>query len=264
MKLSPDTIFVGLTDPAVKHTLYTDKIESNIEVGNFCVPSIINGAWKHTAVQIKKNLKKTPFKCHLHGPFFGLQYDCKDAEIRAVCKKKYERALRVAGMLNAEHVVVHSTFNPLDPHPRAAQVWLKQSADFWKSLIPSARKNNCMLVIENIFDRTPENIIKLINEVDSPYFKGCLDVGHANIFGTISITEWLDAYKKELFHLHLHDNFGKTDDHLAIGSGTVPYDEFFAGLEKVRHVPACTIEVLNADELSKSMDYLRRKDLLES
>ncbi len=263
MKLTRDTLFVGVTDPAEKQKIFSKKIEYNLELGHFCAPATLNGAWKQVVSQMKRVFKKYPVQRHLHGPFHGLQYDSKDAEITAVCKKKIERVLNIAGMLDAGHVVVHSSFNPLDPHPRAAEMWLERSTVFWKSLVPIAKRNNCMMVIENIFDQTPENIIKLINAVDSPHFKGCLDVGHANIFGTIPIEEWVDEYKKELFHLHLHDNFGKTDDHLALGSGTVAFDKFFEALDKVRHVPACTLEVLNEDELAKSLSFLKEKGLLD-
>jgi len=263
MKISHETLFVGLTDPVEKEKLFTKQIEYNLELGIFCDPVVLSGPWQRIVAMAKKVFKKYPVKRHLHGPFWGLQYDAKDPDIRAVCKQKIERVIQIAGMLNAEHVVVHSTFNPLDPDKGYAEEWLKRSTEFWKSLVPLARKKNCMLVIENIFDETPENILKLIAEVDSPFFKGCLDIGHANLFGKISIADWLEGYKKELFHLHLHDNFGKTDDHLAIGTGTCDFDSFFKALEQIRHIPACTIEVINEEEFLKSLAYLKERNLLE-
>ena len=257
MELTKDTLFVGFTDPVMKKNFFSDPIEYNVELGLFCSPDILNGPWRRTVSNVKKVFQKYPVKRHLHGPFYGLQYDCKDPEITFLAKKKIERVLTIAGKLQAEHIVVHSTFDPLNPDPRYREMWLERSTDFWKSLIPIAQKNNSMVVIENIYDKTPENLIALINAVDSPFFKGCLDVGHANIFGTISLVDWLEDFKKELFHLHLHDNMGATDDHLGLGEGNIDFNSFFSALGNIRHLPACTLEVLDKEQLEKSIAFLK-------
>jgi sugar phosphate isomerase/epimerase len=264
MKLTRDTIFMGLTDRNEKDKLFSRALEYNVELGLFCLPAILNGPWRAVASQIKKVFKTYPVKRHLHGPFYGLEYACKDPEVNALAAKKIKRVITAAGILGAEHVVVHSTYDPLNPDQHYKDEWMQRSVAFWQQIVPFAQKKNCMLVIENIYDETPDTIVEIINQVDSPFFKGCLDVGHANIFGTISLEEWVERFKKDLFHLHLHDNSGKTDEHLALGSGTVDFPAFFNALERVRHVPACTIEVLNEDEFNKSIEFLKSHNLLEA
>lgn len=263
MKLTRDTIFMGLTDRNEKDKLFTRELEYNVELGLFCLPSVLNGPWRSVASQVKKVFKAYPVKRHLHGPFYGLQYDCKDPEVSALAEKKIKRVISAARMVGAEHVVVHSTYDPLNPDPQYKEQWLRRSIAFWKKIVPFAQKKNCMLVIENIYDERPDDLVEIINQVDSPFFKGCFDIGHANIFGKVSVEEWVEGYKKDLFHLHLHDNSGTMDEHLALGSGTVDFRSFFNVLERVRHVPACTIEVLNEDEFNKSITYLKANNLLD-
>jgi sugar phosphate isomerase/epimerase len=50
-----------------------------------------------------------------------------------------------------------------------------------------------------------------------------LDVGHANISGTLK--EFVRDMASDLAELHLHDNEGSWDQHMAIGEGTTDFGE---------------------------------------
>ncbi len=66
-------------------------------------------------------------------------------------------------------------------------------------------------------------MLKLINTFDSE-LKVALDFGHAHIAKLTQ--EFIDTLKTHIKHLHLHDNFGFTDEHLPVGTGSLPYDNF--------------------------------------
>ena len=72
-------------------------------------------------------------------------------------------------------------------------------------------------------DETPDMLKKLVRAVNSPYFKICLDVGHAYIFGKISLEDWVKRLGKDLAHVHLHDNAKVFDEHLGLGRGTIQW-----------------------------------------
>ena len=55
----------------------------------------------------------------------------------------------------------------------------------------------------------------------------CLDVGHANAMGTVPIIYWLDVLGPYLAAMHLHDNHGERDEHLAVGRGGIDYAGLF-------------------------------------
>ncbi len=56
-------------------------------------------------------------------------------------------------------------------------------------------------------------------------FSLCLDTGHTNHASKKPLTEWLDILAPWITHLHLHDNHGVIDEHLAIGAGNIPGKE---------------------------------------
>jgi sugar phosphate isomerase/epimerase len=74
---------------------------------------------------------------------------------------------------------------------------------------------------------TPEEFGFLF-EIDSPAVRFCLDTGHANMsVGTLPFIERLGPV---LGHVHVADNGGRNDEHLAAGEGTVDWDATLSAL----------------------------------
>ncbi|MHC1565516.1 MAG: TIM barrel protein, partial [Candidatus Syntropharchaeales archaeon] len=77
-----------------------------------------------------------------------------------------------------------------------------------------------------------------------------LDVGHANTAGVLD--EFLTC---DINHIHLHDNNGGTDEHLAIGEGTIDFKEVARatkddGITKI-------LELRREDDIEPSLNRLR-------
>ena len=97
--------------------------------------------------------------------------------------------------------------------------------------------------------RTAEEVKRILNEVDSPYLGFTFDVGHANITGNV---EQFLSLKEYITTVHLHDNAGDQDTHLALGEGTLPLDiiEKVAGKNLV-------IEVSTYQDALRSLEVLK-------
>ena len=97
--------------------------------------------------------------------------------------------------------------------------------------------------------RTAEEVERILNEVDSPYLGFTFDVGHANITGNV---EQFLSLKEYITTVHLHDNAGDQDTHLALGEGTLPLDiiEKVAGKNLV-------IEVSTYQDALRSLEVLK-------
>ena len=49
----------------------------------------------------------------------------------------------------------------------------------------------------------------------------CFDIGHANTTGQID--KMIDLFKDRIVNVHIHDNHGEQDEHLAIGDGKIDF-----------------------------------------
>lgn len=74
----------------------------------------------------------------------------------------------------------------------------------------------------------------------------CVDVGHAFLstdLGPEPIGAYLERYREQVIHLHLHDNEGTADDHLVVGDGRIDWPSLMRTLDDVEFSGTCVFEV---------------------
>ncbi|MBM4084457.1 MAG: sugar phosphate isomerase/epimerase, partial [Planctomycetes bacterium] len=78
-----------------------------------------------------------------------------------------------------------------------------------------------------------------------------LDIGHAHIMAEQQIlppgmtpAAYVDALPFPLYELHLHDNHGKDDEHLAIGDGDLKLDSIVRAIQRKGFDGHATVEVI--------------------
>jgi sugar phosphate isomerase/epimerase len=84
----------------------------------------------------------------------------------------------------------------------------------------------------------------------------CFDLGHLLAFSTGDFPLWLETLAPVIGHLHLHDNHGDHDSHLALGAGRVPLRETLDYLARLGRRPLITLEPHQEGSLDPSLDYL--------
>jgi sugar phosphate isomerase/epimerase len=78
------------------------------------------------------------------------------------------------------------------------------------------------------------------------------DVGHLNTAG-FPFGRFMELLEDRIAHLHIHDNSGKSDEHMPIGGGTVPWK---AVLRRLRGL-TWALEVLSLNDALSSLAFLR-------
>jgi sugar phosphate isomerase/epimerase len=206
--------------------------------------------------RIAQTLEQAKVRPTVHAPFFDLNPGALDPLIRQVTLQRLSQALSVAGRLNAHLMVIHPGFDKWR-YPNLDQVWLSLAKDFFPPLLEQAKACGCRLAIENIYEEAPDTLVQLVDEIDSEWFGLCFDVGHWHLFGKRPMAEWLEAISPRLFHLHLHDNHGRADEHLPVGDGTIDFTPLKLYLHKVPTLPSMTLEAHSAEHLERSLQQVR-------
>jgi sugar phosphate isomerase/epimerase len=61
-----------------------------------------------------------------------------------------------------------------------------------------------------------------------------IDIGHAFITdGMAGIKKFISCFGKRIEHIHVHDNYGKADDHLSLGKGKINFSMVMKELKKI-------------------------------
>jgi sugar phosphate isomerase/epimerase len=99
----------------------------------------------------------------------------------------------------------------------------------------------------------------LLEQLSSRRVGLCLDCGHLTVFGGAPLAEWLASLGGFIGQLHLHDNLGQKDDHLALGAGRIDFTTLFTFLASNRPCPpVVTLETHQEQDLAPSLAYLKR------
>lgn len=207
--------------------------------------------------EVAKALTKAGLRCTLHAPFFDLAPGALDAHILAATRNKLGKAFDLIELFQPVSVVCHLNYEE-DKHGYKQAAWFSASLTTWQELLTKAVAHNVPLMLENTYETGPEQHKKMLSALDSPFAGFCLDVGHVTSFAKNTWQDWLPALTPWLGQLHLHDNHGDRDAHLAPGRGSFDFSGLFSYLKEHRLQPIITLEPHTEDDLWASLDALKR------
>ncbi len=167
--------------------------------------------------------------------------------LRKAALKEMEWALEVFADLGASRVTVHPDRSI--PFAFHADTILEKNMESLERMEEIAHPLGIQILVENMdrFFNTAEQIRKALDRMPRLGFH--LDVGHANLNVERNRTEeFLKAFRERLVHVHLSDNFGKSEDlHLPLGAGTIPWKKVIPMLKKSGYDGTITLEVFSPD-----------------
>ncbi|MDR1901536.1 MAG: sugar phosphate isomerase/epimerase [Treponema sp.] len=145
-----------------------------------------------------------------------------------------KREFEACKLMGIPSMVVHCVL-------KKGNTWKEQretNCGFFTSLLPVLESTGVNLLIENgcfqnggAYHYTSAEMIKTtIHDLGNhPLVHAVWDVGHAHMQGVDQYKEIMEL-GKDLYALHIHDNFGNADVHLAPYTGTCCYDAILKGL----------------------------------
>ncbi len=193
----------------------------------------------------------------LHAPYSGFNPGAGKKRLSKASRSLADKSLLLAEKIRARRVVFHPGL-PYGSAGKMVESWLDNSSAFWPEFIARAKRINCIICLENIYETTPDIFIRLLQTLDSPHMGHVFDIGHWNIFGATKLLTWLDRVAPYLKHLHLHDNHGDRDEHLAIGSAYVPFSILFNWLKTTACSPTITLENRNLPHTESSLQAIHQ------
>jgi sugar phosphate isomerase/epimerase len=217
---------------------------------------------KAKCMETAKILAEAGLKITFHAPFMDLRPGALDDKIRRTSVDRIKQVFDLAPYFHPIKVICHASFDERY-YVFGDDLWLDSSVKTWMELIALAKDVKTIIALENIYEKTPDILRRLFEVLSSDNICFCFDTGHFNVFSHEPLSVWLKAMGKYLGHLHLHDNFGKMDEHLPVGCGTFPFVELFETLKNIKAKPTVTLEAHHPDNLSQSLENIKSMELLK-
>jgi sugar phosphate isomerase/epimerase len=230
---------------------------------------------RRAAVALAEWLDDTRLTLHsMHAPIAGsyaggtwkdgLTLAAADEARRKAAVEEFSAVLEVAAAVPYKVLVVHCGVP--DPYGGPGDNHRGSLVRSLEELSPAAERYGVRLAIEVIPNElsTPSALVELIeSDIDARGLGICMDVGHARLMG--DVLEAIENCSGHLITTHLHDNRGKTDDHLVPGKGVIDWDGTTLAFQKVGYDGAWMFELaIAADRRPVLEQAAKARQRLES
>ncbi len=242
-------------DSAWMDRFVADRLAPELGIDTFAVQELSTDWHRDTA----RRLADAGLTCAIHLPFFDLHPGSLNDAVLAASRDTLRRAAELAALYGPRHMVGHAAFDH-SQHNAAFDAWLERACGTWAAVLDAC---DAPVRIENTHERDPEPLVALVDALARQYGERagiCFDAGHWHSFShgvqRRDLRRWLDAFAPRLAHLHLHDNDGSDDQHLGLGTGSIPLDDLFGGLIARGLHPTATLEPHDEASFAVSRSWL--------
>lgn len=212
--------------------------------------------------KISKLLRDRNLACTLHAPFFDLAPGALDPIILEKSREKLRLAFALLDVFKPKSIVCHMQFEQ-SKQGYHFDKWFDTSIETWSELVGIAAKRKIPVMLENTYEDSPRAHKAILTELATPYARFCLDVGHLMAFAQSDWRDWLPELAPWLGQVHLHDNNGDLDAHLAPGRGNFNFVSLFTYFKENDLHPIVTLEPHSEEDLELSFHYLQETGLLQ-
>ncbi|RLF57994.1 MAG: hypothetical protein DRN37_05590 [Thermoplasmata archaeon] len=209
--------------------------------------------------QVAKNCLERGLRVTFHAPFVDLSPGSPDPEIWRLTRRRYEQVVELIALFKPRTIVCHAGFEKRR-YGYLQDVWFEKSIAMWTWLGNRVHEEGARLMLENVFEDSPDELLPLFQSLDRNKVGFCFDIGHQSAFSGTPLTTWIASLGPFIGQLHLHDNSGKGDEHIALGKGHIDFTTFFQLLRKaVTDPPLVTLEPHQEEEVIPSLEFLGRE-----
>ena len=242
------TLATGAGPFARKHGFGLEITEyctaTNLELNRKSVDSVVNNkVW---------GVRQIAF----HAPFNELFPCAIDPKARDLARNRYAQAMAMARSFLTKTLICHSGYAPFFYYDN----WfVEQSTEFWREFVKKVPAG-MVLCLENVLETRPEPLLQLLEAVNDPKLRICLDVGHVNAYSKVPLMTWLETLVPWIHHFHLHNNNGEADTHCDLNKGTIDMEQFLRQAERLCPNATYTLEL---EDPRPSVQWLMDTGILE-
>lgn len=199
-----------------------------------------------------------------HAPFPAWLPDCP--EILDYTIEVYKRNIEYCNYIGCKNLVIHGISYALSTENFTYDEIEELNLKLYTSLIPTLLQNDVIVCLENLFTgfngvnyqghcaepNTAAAFIDRLNAIaGKEVFGFCLDTGHLNLLHE-DFRVYVPILGKRIKCMHIHDNNGANDQHLAPITGTINWNHFCSSLKAAGYEGDLDFETFN--QTNKAMD----------
>lgn len=251
--MKKDKLFLSTIAPSAGRCARTYGL--GVEIADFCTAQNLDSNRKDITAVVRNvtwGIKHIVF----HAPFNELFPSAIDPKARELAWYRYRQSIKAAQEYNAQTLVIHSGYAPSFYY----DCWFEEkSIEFWQQFM-NKLPVGMIVCLENVLETRPEPLLHVLEGVNDPRLRICLDIGHVNVYSKVPVTRWLEQLAPWIAHFHIHNNFGERDTHESLNEGTIPMEELLRSAVELCPQAGYTLELR---EPEPDVRWLMEKQILE-
>lgn len=230
----------------------------------FAVKSHFDYRDRRAAVALAEWLDDTRLKLHsMHAPIArdyvrgtwkdNLSLAAHDEARRKAAVEETLATLEVAAAVPYSTLVLHAGVP--EPLGAAADNHLASLVKSLEELSPTAEGYGVRLAVEVIPNAlsTASSLVNLVeSDIEARGLGICMDAGHARLMG--DVVDAIETCSGHLITTHLHDNRGRSDDHLVPGKGVIDWDAALLAFQKIGYDGVWMFELAATPERKATLE----------
>ncbi len=248
------------------HAWHSSDIREKTYRGKCIFEKSLDEVTENYAAELELIKKSGLFVSQAHAPFPAYSQDDPDFLDYAI--EVYKRNIEYCGSIGCKHLVIHGISRALDNYVHSAEEIRELNLKLYSSLIPVLVKTDVTVCLENLFttyrgvryqgvcsypDEAAEYIDVLNEKAGKEAFGLCLDTGHLNLLHQ-DFEVYAPKLGKRIKCLHIHDNGGSSDQHMAPCAGTVDWNRFCRSLKQAGYDGDLSFETFNQTNIAYAFD----------
>lgn len=246
-------------DKIEEYQKLAEQYSLGFEYNDFFDPDLLD---HREAIREKINryrqLGRPEKKDTMHGAFFDIVPFSWDSGISRHSLYRMQQSAEIAAELGCRAVIFHAGLRPeFAGNERYYRNWLETMSRVAGEL---TAQWDVEIYYENVEERSPAQLRELADRLlDESRFGICLDAAHMMLTKGASPEEWFRGLAPYIRHFHLNDHHLKTDEHLALGCGTIDWKDIF---EKISQHglqdKSILLEVNGLEKVNASLEYMKK------
>ena len=161
------------------------------------------------------------------------------------------RSIISSQICGVKWMVLHPTLWPDADGNADVKRSLEYNREFFLKWGEFASLHKVGIAVENMYNYLdgmkyycvmPEEIIELVDAVNDPMVRICIDTGHAHL-SRLDVPDYIKAVGSRLKATHIDDNRQTADDHLAPFQGTIPWNEVMQAFKDINYQNDFSFEI---------------------
>ena len=243
------------------------KIASGEDLSHDCIyDSDMQTVIDHYTPEIETIKKYGLEITQAHSPFYA--YSSKNIEFLDYAIEVHKKALKLCQYAGCPRLVIHGFSRGVNDYGIDEKDVHDANMKMYTALIPTALETGVTILLENLFttfeqkryagtcsqaDEAVAYIDTLNDLAGKECFGLCFDVGHLNLVRGM-IPEYVEKLGLRIKALHISDNDGIADLHLAPYTGTIRWQDLYTSLKKIGYAGDVSFETFKQTAVSRCED----------